>query len=212
MELGNGRGAKAAAIITSAHATTPAMSRGRSKKPPEKKATAVGPAAKTPAPMASAVFRIRRHTRAACLDWRRVASAVTRCTLAVVALAAGAWLVLSFRAVELEQDAGAAFARAQRGEATRDDIRHGDSLLRRARLLNADTSPLLAEGLLLFAGGRRHEGLATAERVVTREPENVGAWLALHVMYSRTGDAKGVGAARREVRALNPLAGDVLDR
>jgi hypothetical protein len=141
-----------------------------------------------------------------------VASAVIRSALVVVALVAGAWLVLSFRAVELEGDADAVFARAQRGEATPADVRHGHDLLRSARLLSADKSPLLAEGLLLFAGGRHDDGLAIAKRVVADEPENLGAWLALHVMYSRTHDAKGAAHAARKVSALNPLAGDALHR
>jgi hypothetical protein len=141
-----------------------------------------------------------------------VASALIRCGLVALAVVAGAWLVVGYRAVELEADADTVIARAQHGEAARDDVREGRSLLHRARLMSVDSAPLLSEALLLFGSGRRPEGLAIARDVVAREPENLSGWLALHVMYSTSRDTRRLSEAARRLRALNPLAGDVLER
>jgi hypothetical protein len=141
-----------------------------------------------------------------------VASALIRCGVVAIAVVAGTWLVLGYRALELEADADTAIARAQSGDAKREDVREGRRLLHRARLLSVDSAPLLSEALLLFGYGRRDEGLAIAQEVVADEPENLGGWLALHVMYSTLRDARRLTEAARRVRALNPLAGDVLER
>ena len=141
-----------------------------------------------------------------------VASALLRSALVAIALLASAWLVLGFRAVELEADADVVIGRVQRGNATAGDVRHGRDLLRRARLLSVDTAPLLDEGLMLFSYGRREEGLAITQEVVADEPENVVGWIALHTLFSGKGDAKRAAETARRVRALNPLAGDALER
>jgi hypothetical protein len=141
-----------------------------------------------------------------------VASPLIRCGLVAIAVVAGAWLVLGYRALELEADADTAIARAQSGDAKRDDVREGRRLLHHARLLSVDSAPLLSEALLLFGYGRRDEGLAIAQDVVANEPENLGGWVALHVMYSTSRDTRRLTEAARRVRALNPLAGDVLER
>lgn len=139
-------------------------------------------------------------------------SALIRCALVAIAVLAGAWLVLGFRAVQLEADADAVIERAQRGEATADEVKHGQDLLQRARLLNVDNSPLLDEGLMLFSYGQRAEGLAITEDVVADEPENVVGWIALYTLFSGSGDEKRAAETARRVRALNPLAGDALER
>jgi hypothetical protein len=141
-----------------------------------------------------------------------VASALIRCALVATALLAGAWLVLGFRASELEADADTVIAKAQFGEATADEVQHGQGLLGRARLLSVDNAPLLSEGLLLFAHGQREEGLAIVEDVVEREPANLGGWIALYSLYSTNREPKRAAKAARMARALNPLAGDALER
>lgn len=129
-----------------------------------------------------------------------------------MALAAGAWLVVGYRAVELAADAttvdpGARTARLSSGE-----TRRALDALDRARLLSVDTRPLLNEGLLLFATGRRAEGVAVVKRVVAEEPENIDGWLSLYYLYLAEGNSSDAAEAARKVRALNPLAGNELER
>jgi cytochrome c-type biogenesis protein CcmH/NrfG len=115
-----------------------------------------------------------------------VGSLPVRIALVVIALAAGAWLALGVRALELEADETV-------------------SSLRDARLLSADKEPLVNEGLQLFASGRREAGLAVAERVVAEEPDNLEGWLALSYFYAGLNDSKRAAHALRMARALNPL-------
>ena len=141
-----------------------------------------------------------------------MASALIRCGLVALALAAGAWLVVGYRAVELEADAttvdpGARTARLSSGE-----TRRALDALDRARLLSVDTRPLLNEGLLLFATGRRDKGVAVVNRVVAEEPENIDGWLSLYYLYLAEGNSSDAAQAARKVRALNPLAGNELER
>jgi tetratricopeptide (TPR) repeat protein len=139
-----------------------------------------------------------------------VASVVTRCALVAIALLAGTWLVLGVRALDLEAEATTVRPGAQGGSLTPAEVSRALSSLRSARLLSVDKGPLLNEGLLLFATGRREEGLAIAERVVDEEPDNLDGWFALYTLYSASRDPNRAAQARRRVRALNPLAGDVL--
>jgi tetratricopeptide (TPR) repeat protein len=130
----------------------------------------------------------------------------------VLALAAGAWLVLGYRAVELEADAGTVAPGARTVGLSSGEARRAVDSLDRARLLSVDTRPLLNEGLLLFATGRREEGIAVAKQVVAEEPENLDGWLSLYYLYLTAGNSNGAADAARNVRALNPLAGDELER
>lgn len=137
-------------------------------------------------------------------------AAPVRIALVVFALLAGGWLVLGIRAVELESDARTLGSGPEGAPRTADEVRDARTALRRARLLSVDKDPLLNEGLLLFATGRRNEGMALVERVAKDEPSNLDGWLALYTLYSRSGDSKRAAEAARRVRALNPLAGDAL--
>jgi tetratricopeptide (TPR) repeat protein len=141
-----------------------------------------------------------------------VASALIRCGLVALALAAGAWLVIGYRAVELEADATTVAPGARAAGVSPEEARRALDALDRARLLSADTRPLLNQGLLLFATGRREHGIAVAKRVVREEPENIDGWLSLYYLYLTEGDSNAAAEAAREVRALNPLAGDELER
>jgi cytochrome c-type biogenesis protein CcmH/NrfG len=115
-----------------------------------------------------------------------VGSAPLRIVLVVIALVAGARLVLGVRALELEADGTV-------------------SSLRDARLLSVDKEPLMNEGLQLFASGRREDGLAVAERVVADEPENLEGWLSLSYIYAGLNDPQRAAYALRRARALNPF-------
>jgi hypothetical protein len=122
-----------------------------------------------------------------------------RIALVGVALVAGAWLALGIRALNLESEAS---NRSSNPAETTSDLR----ALRSARLLSVDKTPLMNEGLLLYATGRRAEGIATEKRLVAQEPDNLDAWLALVYMYSTSRDATQAARALRRVRTLNPLA------
>jgi predicted Zn-dependent protease len=139
-----------------------------------------------------------------------VTSVLTRCALVAVALLAGAWLVLGVRALDLQSDAESVRSGPQGAALTPDDADRARSFLHRARLLSVDKSPLLNEGVLLLATGRREEGVAILERVVAEEPDNLEAWIVLYNVYSRSSDAKRAREALRRIRALNPLAEEAL--
>jgi len=130
-----------------------------------------------------------------------VACALVRTALVIVAVLAGAWLVLGVRAQDLQSEA----------TAPSPDVGRSLDSLRSARLLSVDKEPLMDEGLVLFASGRREEGLAIAERVVAEEPDNVDAWFALYTLYLASRDPKLTAHAARRVQALNPLIGDRLE-
>lgn len=133
-----------------------------------------------------------------------------RCALVAVALVAGAWLVLGVRALDLELEARTASSDDGSAQLSPVEMEHARRSLRNARLLSVDKEPLLNEGLLLFAAGRRERALAVAERVVREEPDYLEGWTALYYMYSVSGERKRAARVARTVRALNPLAGNAL--
>lgn len=139
-----------------------------------------------------------------------MASILTRGALAAVALLAGAWLVLGVRALDLQADARSVFSRVQSGTVAADEVRHAQSLFRRARRWNADKTVRLDEASLLAVTGRRHEGISLAERLVEEEPDNLDGWIVVYLGSRRLGDSQRAAQALRRVRALNPLAGEVL--
>jgi hypothetical protein len=145
-----------------------------------------------------------------------VSAVLIRCALVAIALLAGAWLVLSFRALELEADGRTIFERAQRGPIPAAEVRRGQSFLHRAGRFNADKSPLVYESFLLFDTGRYEEAAATAERLVADEPDNIDGWIVLYLAArgpegaSRERDPERAAEVLRMVRALNPLAATTL--
>jgi hypothetical protein len=74
--------------------------------------------------------------------------------------------------------------------------------LRRAELLDpgSDWSLVRANYLLLRD---ENEALRVAERIVRREPDNVGAWEIVRRVTLRT-DPRRAAEAAREIRRLNP--------
>jgi predicted Zn-dependent protease len=125
-----------------------------------------------------------------------------RVLVAVIAVAALAWLGVSLRG----------FDRFERGErlalapdAMPAQVDDAARLLEDARFLNPDTRPLLAKGALLVArgGGRVPEGLALLEEAVRREPDNVVAWAVL-ASATRHLDPGRSRAARARADELSP--------
>jgi hypothetical protein len=127
---------------------------------------------------------------------------VARILLAVVAVAALAWLAVSLRGYDH-------FVRGERlgfaPHATQAQADQAARLLEDARFLNPDTRPLLSKGALLVArGGRRtQEGLALLEQGVRREPDNVLAWGVL-ASATRRLDPQRSRAARARADELSP--------
>jgi hypothetical protein len=145
-----------------------------------------------------------------------VSSALIRCGIAAIALLIGAWLVLSFRAVELEADGRTIFEQGQRGPIQPGEVRRAQSFFDRAGRFSADKSPLVYEGFLLFDAGRYGEAAAAAEQLVADEPDNIDGWIVLYLAArgpegsSRERDPGRAAEALRMVRALNPLAASTL--
>ena len=127
---------------------------------------------------------------------------MARILLAVVAVAALAWLAVSLRGYDR-------FVRGERlgfaPHATQAQADQAARLLEDARFLNPDTRPLLSKGALLVArGGRRtQEGLALLEQGVRREPDNVLAWGVL-ASATRRLDPQRSRAARARADELSP--------
>jgi hypothetical protein len=136
-----------------------------------------------------------------------VNTALVRTALVAVALFVAAWLVLSLRAVELGSEGRAVLDEAVTGELAPDEVRHGRSLLQRARRFNADKAPLIDESVLLREAGRREEAAALVEQAVADEPDNVDGWI---ILAGVTDDPRRAAEARRKVRELNPRAAEVL--
>ena len=139
-----------------------------------------------------------------------MASILTRGALAAIALLAGAWLVLGVRTLDLQADGRSVLSRVPSGTVATDEVRHAQSLFRRARRLNADKTVLLDEAFLLAATGRRQEGISVAERLVEEEPDNLDGWMVVYLVSRELGDSRRAGQALRRVRALNPLAGEAV--
>jgi hypothetical protein len=139
-----------------------------------------------------------------------VASILTRCVLIAVALVAAGWLAVGVRALDLESESRTAAYADGNASLSPVERERARGALRDARLLSVDREPLLNEGLLLFAAGRRKQGIAIGERVVRGEPAYLEAWTALYYMYSVTGDRKRAALVARKVRSVNPLAADTL--
>jgi predicted Zn-dependent protease len=79
-----------------------------------------------------------------------------------------------------------------------------ESDLRAARLLNPDSGPDLILAIRLRRVGRWHDALATVERVLRREPENLYAWNTLGSV-AQGHDSAAVQRARAAARRLDPL-------
>jgi hypothetical protein len=132
-----------------------------------------------------------------------LSSAVVRCALVLFALLAGAWLVVGYRAVELESDGQLVFERVAQKSVTAGAVEDALDKLRDARTLNLDKSPLIAEGVLLASVTRPDEARKLARRVVADEPDNLEAWRLMYVLAT---DRREEREARRRVAELNPYA------
>jgi hypothetical protein len=125
-----------------------------------------------------------------------------RIVLALAALAAAAWLGVSFRDARLEGH-GLELAKLPVEQLDPATVRESDDLLRRARLLNPDRTLAYERGVLLLRAGRRGEGIARIERYLRTEPDNREAWGILSAATARTQPETSRRALRR-YRELGP--------
>jgi hypothetical protein len=133
-------------------------------------------------------------------------NALVRTVLVALALCVGAWLVLGYRAIRLEEKGQAAVADLQHGPLAPGEAREALRALDDARFLNADQAPRLIEGNMRLFLSDRAEAVALARKITSKEPENVSAWFLAYL--AETGAAKR--EAIRRVSELDPWAGEAL--
>ena len=95
---------------------------------------------------------------------------LARVLLAVVALAAGTWLVVQERAASAEERL------IEIAFESKDAPPDSDALLAQARRWNPDTRPDLFEGVILARQGDTAAAIAAIQRVTREEPANLEAW------------------------------------
>jgi predicted Zn-dependent protease len=120
--------------------------------------------------------------------------------VAVVAVAALAWLALNLRDLNRFED-GERLALAP--NTTRSQVDEAARLLEDSRFLNPDTRPMITEGAMLVARGDARDGRALLEKAVRREPDNVFAWAVL-ASATRRLDPERSREARARAAELSP--------
>jgi hypothetical protein len=125
---------------------------------------------------------------------------ITRAAIALAAVVVLAWLGVMERDARLQARANTALGHLR----TSAQAARAEADLRRARLLNPDAAPDLSRVLLYQARGRWREGVALADRVVRREPDNLTAWLLLRSVAGDH-DPGAVRRAQAALRRLDPL-------
>jgi predicted Zn-dependent protease len=122
-----------------------------------------------------------------------VTGVAARVAVATVAVVVVAWLAVMERDHRL-------FTRGN-GAPT---LTSAESDLRAARFLNPDSGPDLILAIRLRRAGRWHDAVATVDRVLRREPENLYAWNTLGSV-AQGHDPAAVQRARAAARRLDPL-------
>jgi hypothetical protein len=131
-----------------------------------------------------------------------VNSFAVRFALVVLALVAGAWLVVGVRAIRLEDDANAILDRAQAGPIPQEEVDAALDDLDKARRLSADQGPRISEGQLLLAAGHSGSARAVAGQVTKDEPDNLQGWYLTWLAANPNTPAKR--RAQKRVLELNP--------
>jgi hypothetical protein len=123
-----------------------------------------------------------------------------RVMVALLAIAAIAWLAVSYRSTVLS-DRGERLA--ERPGQSPAQMREAEPTLQDARSLNPDTRPLFVEGFLLSTHGRYEHGIELLEEGVRREPDNVVGWGILAQATARRDPARS-REARVQIARLSP--------
>jgi hypothetical protein len=139
-----------------------------------------------------------------------VNSFAIRSALVVLALLAVVWLGFGVRDVRLQSDADAVLAKARTGPLPRAEVATAVADYSEAGRLNPDQAPLISQGNLLLAVGRKAEARAVAHRATAAEPDNLQAWLLTwQAADPKTPDK---AHAKAQVLRLNPWFLYVLTR
>jgi hypothetical protein len=131
-------------------------------------------------------------------------SVAVRVLLALLAVIMGVWFANGLHSLDLEAKGLAATRLAQRHRLPPAGLESGRDAFQAARRFNADQAPLISEGLLLSASGRRKQAYRMARRVTASEPENSLAWFLARLTAP---DRRHADAATRVLRKLNPELG-----
>ncbi len=126
---------------------------------------------------------------------------MARAGLGVVGVLVVAWLAVMAHNAHLEARAAA----ATRHGGTPGQLAHAAADLRRAGLLNPDTTPDVARAVVLRAQGRDRQAAALVADVVRREPDNLLAWRLVGV-YAGDRDPAALVRAGAAQRRLDPLS------
>jgi predicted Zn-dependent protease len=125
-----------------------------------------------------------------------------RSGLALLALLAVAWLGSGLRSARLQDDGDAVLANATFGPIPAAQVKSAEDDYAEAGRLSPDQTPLIHQGQLLYAVGRRGDALGVAHRATAAEPDNLQAWY-LTFQATPPGSAERAYAKKR-VEALNP--------
>jgi tetratricopeptide (TPR) repeat protein len=129
---------------------------------------------------------------------------IARVLVAALALAAIAWLGLSYRNTALLEEA---FDIAATPDVPGERIEHALDLVERSEPLNPDRGEITRLRVALqVRAGRRDLALETAKRYARAEPESTDAW-ALLADLSRTEDPELAAMARERWAELDPVRG-----
>ena len=126
---------------------------------------------------------------------------VVRAAFLALAMLVVAWLAVGYRDVELTDEGTQALLSGRGGPVGAGDLRRGQRALQDARFLSPNLTPLVDEGYLLAAAGRRDAAAAVARRATAEEPENVDGWLLTYL----TAPERERAAVRRRIGELDPL-------
>lgn len=125
-----------------------------------------------------------------------------RCALGLLALAVGGYLAFGVRDVRLTEDGDAVLARAKVGQVAPSEVDAALTQYDKASTLNADPTPLIRQGELLLAVGRKDEANQAIIRAIHDEPDNVQAWFLAYVAADGNPPARRL--AKAKLLALNP--------
>lgn len=128
-------------------------------------------------------------------------SQIGRACVAAVAVVVLAWLGVMERDVRLQDRAAAA---SRLSDVTPAELAHAETDLRRARLLNPDTTPDVARSAVVRLQGRERDALALLQDIARTEPENLLAWRLLG-LYARGSDPALERRALAAQRRLDPV-------
>jgi hypothetical protein len=131
-----------------------------------------------------------------------VNSFAIRSALVVTALLVGAWLALGVRAVALEDDAQTVITRARAGPISDAEANKALDDLAKAARLSPDQTPLIHQGELMAAVGRKVPARVVAQHATVVEPDNLQAWFLVWALADDNSLTQA--QARARLLELNP--------